>query len=299
MQNAFSIGTASGIPMDELTRIKLLKTSILSYHVMDHDYPEFLQQTFAGLCDYLNTHLPNAEAREADTKAHGLSVQHKGKSEDDILLSMNAEQITAYLAATGEAKKWKSKLHKQLKKTKCQHASTASSSDDDSAMEPNTRTPQRSVKSWKPTKNGSRKPCVNSQSPPGGSVRKHGTPYVRLRPGEESDTKSTLAPPEPRGQRQFVRQENPGSSTQSTTHHHGDGAAFNTNLHAIDNSQLHDSSASERIMSQSNSDPDPESTDKRDEEHEIKIFSLDKRGDCLDNFITCNIAGFKHRPSYE
>jgi hypothetical protein len=52
MQNAFSIGTASGIPMDELTRIKLLRTSILVHHVMDklieghdHDYPEFLQQT--------------------------------------------------------------------------------------------------------------------------------------------------------------------------------------------------------------------------------------------------------------
>jgi hypothetical protein len=112
MQNAFSIGTASSIPMDELTRIKLLRTSILGHHVMDkliegydHDYPEFLQQTFAGLCDYLNTHLPNAESREADTKAHGLSVQHKARSEDDILLSMNAEQITAYLAATGKAKK--------------------------------------------------------------------------------------------------------------------------------------------------------------------------------------------------
>ncbi len=56
MQNAFSIGTASGIPMDELTRIKLLRTFILGNHVMDkliegydHDYPEFLQQTFAGL----------------------------------------------------------------------------------------------------------------------------------------------------------------------------------------------------------------------------------------------------------
>jgi hypothetical protein len=75
MQNAFAIGTASGIPMDELTRIKLLRTSILGHHVMDkliegydHDYPEFLQQTFAGLCDYLNTHLPNAESREAIQK---------------------------------------------------------------------------------------------------------------------------------------------------------------------------------------------------------------------------------------
>ncbi len=112
MQNAFSIGTASGIPMDELMRTKLLRTSILGHHVMDklvegydHDYPDFLQQTFAGLCDYLNMHLPNAESREAETKAHGLSVHTKGKSEDDILLSMNAEQITAYMAATNDAKK--------------------------------------------------------------------------------------------------------------------------------------------------------------------------------------------------
>ncbi len=52
-------------------------------------------------------------------------------------------------------------------------------------------------------------------------------------------------------------------------------------------------------MSQSNSDPDPESADEREEEHEIKHFSFDKRGDCIDNFMTYNIAGFKHRPSYE
>jgi hypothetical protein len=48
---------------------------------------------------------------------------------------MNAEQITAYLPATGEAKKWKNKPNKQLKKTKRQHASTASNSDDDSEQQ--------------------------------------------------------------------------------------------------------------------------------------------------------------------
>ncbi len=52
-------------------------------------------------------------------------------------------------------------------------------------------------------------------------------------------------------------------------------------------------------MSQSNSDSDPESIDEREEDHEIKKISLDKRGDCIDNFMTYNIAGFKHRPSYE
>jgi hypothetical protein len=111
--------------MDQITRIKLLRTSILSYHVMDKLIDGYDH-------DYLNTHLPNAGSREVDTKAHGLSVYHKDISEGDILLSMNAEQITAYLAATGEAKKWKSKLTKQLKKPKRQHASMASSSDDDS-----------------------------------------------------------------------------------------------------------------------------------------------------------------------
>ncbi len=43
----------------------------------------------------------------------------------------------------------------------------------------------------------------------------------------------------------------------------------------------------------------PESTDEREEEHEIKKNSLDKRGDCIDNFMTYNVSGFKHRPSYE
>ena len=86
---------------------------------------------------------------------------------------------------------------------------------------------------------------------------------------------------------------------QTTTHHHDYGAAFNTNFHAIDNSQLHDNAASERTITQSSSDSDPKSTDEREEEHETKHFSLDERDDCIDNFITYSIAGFKHRPSYE
>jgi hypothetical protein len=59
---------------------------------------------------------------------------------------------------------------------------------------------------------------------------------------------------------------------QTTTHHHDYGAAFHTNFHVINNSQPHDNVASERTMSQSNSDQDPESTDEREEEHEIKHF---------------------------
>jgi hypothetical protein len=70
---------------------------------------------------------------------------------------------------------------------------------------------------------------------------------------------------------------------QTTTYHHDDGAAFHANFHDINNSQPHDNVESERTMSQRNSDPDPESTDEREKEHEIKHFSLDKRGDCIDD----------------
>jgi hypothetical protein len=203
MQNAFSIGSASSIPMDEITRTKLLRTSILGHHVMDklvegydHDYPDFLQQTFAGLCAYLNMHLPNAESREADTKAHGLSVQHKDKSESDILASMNAEQITAYLATINDVKKWKGKLNKQQKKTKRHHASSTASSDDESEQRAkrsrverycyyhgtqytHTSAECKVMESVKKRFTSAMRSAMNSQSPPGGSDRKPGEPYVR------------------------------------------------------------------------------------------------------------------------
>jgi hypothetical protein len=201
MQNAFSIGTASGIPMNEITRTKLLRTSILGHHVKDklvegydHDYPDFLQQTFNGLCDYLNMHLPNAESREADTKAHGLSV--KGRSEDDILLSMNAEQITAYLAATNDTKKWKSKLNKQQKESKRQQSSTTSNSDDES--EQPTKRPRvehysycdrtqythnsaecKVMQADKKRFTSDMRNATDSQYPPGGSNIKPRAPQVR------------------------------------------------------------------------------------------------------------------------
>ncbi len=64
------------------------------------------------------------------------------------------------------------------------------------------------------------------------------------------------APPEPNGLHRFVRQQNAGNITQTTTHHHNGGAVLNTNLHAIDNSNSHDNSAAEKDMSQEDPDPD-------------------------------------------
>jgi hypothetical protein len=95
------------------------------------------------------------------------------------------------------------------------------------------------------------------------------------------------APPEPNELHRFVRQQNAGNITQSTTHHHNGGAALNTNLHSSDNSNSHDNSATE-VMSQD--DPDPAFTTECGEEHEIKHFSLDTRGDCLDDFIISSLG---------
>jgi hypothetical protein len=109
---------------------------------------------------------------------------------------MNAEQITAYPAATGEAKKWKSKLNKQLKKTKRRHVSTASSSDDESEPQEikqrveqycychgtqysHTSAECKVMEADHKRFTQAMRNATNSQSPPGGSVRKHGTPYVK------------------------------------------------------------------------------------------------------------------------
>ncbi len=203
MQNVFSIGTTAGIPMDELTRVKLLRNSMLSHHVIvklleghDHDYPEFLKQTFASLCAYLDMHLPNAESRDSDRKAHGLLVQHKHKSEHDMLLSMNAEQITAYLAATAEAKKWKNKHNKQRKKTNRNHQSPTASNSDGDAERPEKKQREELYCHCHGTKfshtsmeckvmaadkkrfTQAMRKATNSKSPPGGSIKKHGVQPV-------------------------------------------------------------------------------------------------------------------------
>ena len=111
--------------------------------------------------------------------------------------SMNAEQITAYLAATDDAKKWKNKLNKQLKRTKRPHASTTSSSDDDSEQPvkrqrvehyycychgtqySHTSAECKVMEADKKRFTSAMCNATNSQSPPGGSVKKPGEPYGR------------------------------------------------------------------------------------------------------------------------
>jgi hypothetical protein len=107
---------------------------------------------------------------------------------------MNAEQIAAYLAATNEAKKWKSKLNKQQKRTKRQHAATTSSSDDDSEQPvkrqrvehycychgtqySHTSAECKVMAADRKRFMSAMRNATNSQS--GGSIRKPGEPYVR------------------------------------------------------------------------------------------------------------------------
>jgi hypothetical protein len=115
----------------------------------------------AGLCDNLSTHLPNVESREADTKAHDLSVQHRGKSESDILLSMNAEQITAY--SEQPVKRPRVEHYWYCHGTQYSHTSAECK-----VMEADKRRFTSAMCN-----------AMNSQSPPGGSVRKPGESYVR------------------------------------------------------------------------------------------------------------------------
>ncbi len=148
-------------------------------------------------CATISTCTCPTQSRARQIRKHTVSVQHKGKYEDDILLSMNAEQITAYLAATNDAKKWKSKLkNKQLKRSKRQQSSTTTSSDDDSeqpAKRPrvehycychgtqysHTLAECKVMQVDRLRFTPAMRNATNSQSPPGGSDRKPGAPQMR------------------------------------------------------------------------------------------------------------------------
>ncbi len=82
----------------------------------DHDYPDLHTHTFAHLTVYLELHLPNVVSHDDATKAHGLSTQIDNKPGDDILLNMNAAQVTAYLALQDEVKKLRKIVQIGIKK---------------------------------------------------------------------------------------------------------------------------------------------------------------------------------------
>ena len=143
MRNAFTISTSAGIPVDEFRRVELLRDSVIGHHQMvkilmdyDHDFPELQTHTFARMSAYLELHLPNVVSHDDATKAHGLSTQIKDKPGDDILLSMNAAQVTAYLALQDEVKKLRKHRNKNNRSKRQNRKSEENSNSDDDAERP-------------------------------------------------------------------------------------------------------------------------------------------------------------------
>ena len=143
IRNAFTISTSAGIPVDEFRRVELLRDSIIGHHQMvkilmdyDHDFPELQSHTFARMSAYLELHLPNVVSHDDATKAHGLSTQINDKPGDDILLSMNAAQVTAYLALQDEVKKLRKHRNKNNRSKRQNRKSEENGNSDDETERP-------------------------------------------------------------------------------------------------------------------------------------------------------------------
>jgi hypothetical protein len=75
------------------------------------------------------------------TKAHGLSTQINNKPGDDILLNMNAAQVTAYLALQDEVKKLRKNRSNRNKKSKRSNRK----SEDDTTSEDESERPKKKL----------------------------------------------------------------------------------------------------------------------------------------------------------
>jgi hypothetical protein len=73
------------------------------------------------------------------TKAHGLSTKIKDRPGDDILLNMNAAQVTAYIALQDEVEKMRKNRSNRNKKSKRQNRK----SEDDTTSEDESERPKR------------------------------------------------------------------------------------------------------------------------------------------------------------
>jgi hypothetical protein len=127
-------------------RVEALRESIIGHHQMvtilkdyDHDYLDLHAHTFSHLTAYLELHLPNVVSHDDATKAHGLSIQLKDRPGDDILLNMNATQVTAYFALQDEVKKLRKNRSNRNKKSKRQNRK----SDDDITSEDESDRPKK------------------------------------------------------------------------------------------------------------------------------------------------------------
>ncbi len=162
----------------------------------DHDFPELQSHTFARMSAYLEMHLPNVVSHDDATKAHGLYTQINDKPGDDILLSMNAAQVTAYLALQDEVKKLR-KNRRHRSKRRSRKSEKNSNSDDETERQHKKHrkndSAQKTYYCWchGTQRNHTSQECkvmesdkdrfttqmrnaTKSTSPPGGSTRRNG-----------------------------------------------------------------------------------------------------------------------------
>ena len=163
----------------------------------DHDFPELQTHTFARMSAYLELHLPNVVSHDDATKAHGLSTQINDKPGDDILLSMNAAQVTAYLALQDGVKKLRKNRRNRSKR---QHRKSEENSNSDDETDRPYKKHQKNDSDPRPEKycwchgiqrshtspeckvmaadkerfTTQMRNATKSTSPPGGSTRKQG-----------------------------------------------------------------------------------------------------------------------------
>ncbi len=181
---------------------KPCEKSIIGHHQMvtifkdyDRDYPDLHAHTFYHLTVYLELHLPNVVSHDDATKAHDLSTQIRDRPGDDILLNMNAAQVTAYLALQDEAKKLrKNRSNRNTKSKRQNRKSEDDTTSDDESDRPKKKAALRpEVYCWchgiQKTHSSSEckvmaadpaqftpamRNATKSTSPPGGSTRMYG-----------------------------------------------------------------------------------------------------------------------------
>jgi hypothetical protein len=187
------------------------------------------------------------------TKAHDLSTQIKHKPGDDILLNMNAAQVTAYLALQDEVKKLRKNRSDRKKKSKRSNRKSEDdmTSEDESERPKKKFTPRPDLYCWchGTQKTHSSPECkvmvadtdeftpamrksIKSTSPPGGSTKMYGRKEKSS--GDESHTEAPTHPHTSDRKFDYYKSDNNGKvyaihddlSTTDDNNHHIPGPAI-------------------------------------------------------------------------
>jgi hypothetical protein len=336
MKNAFANSTAAGIIIDEYRRVEAVRESIIGHCQMvtilkdfDHDYSDLHTHTFVHLTAYLELHLPNVVSHDDATKAHGLFTQINSKPGDDILLNMNAAQVTAYLALQDEVKKLrKNRANRNKKSKRSNRKSEDDTASEDESERPKKKctqrpeislitVPRKSTVPWHPDQycwcHGTQKihsspeckvmaaetdeftpamrKSTKSTSPPGGSTNMYGR---KIEVQGRCLLQKHLPPPPIVNSILRHKRQDKSDNNGKVYAIHDDLSTTDDNNYYIPGPAI--AQASENDFS---NDPNNEHTISCDiadgdidslEKLRNKHHNSDTRGDCLDDFITYHIA---------